>query len=134
MQLASFSDLLLAAIRQDAPQRLLFVFVGAGLPADASAEQCARFEAGQGGSLQPLMCVDKLPAELADFASLKAESARMGPPWQLMFAASLSGRAGQAPGPAETESALRQMIEAIRQGRIAAYPAFDPQGELVQLR
>ena len=35
------------------------------LPDDATPAQRARFEAGQGGALVPLMCVDKTPQELA---------------------------------------------------------------------
>ncbi len=53
----SFSDFLLAARQQDQPQRLLFVFARAELPEQASQEERARFEAGQGGALAPLMCV-----------------------------------------------------------------------------
>ena len=67
MTIANFDDLLRAATEQPEPQRLLFVFATAGVDADATAEQKARFEAGQGGTLTPLMCVDKLPGELASF-------------------------------------------------------------------
>ncbi|SFZ73443.1 ribonucleotide reductase subunit alpha [Chitinimonas taiwanensis] len=133
MQLASFADLLQAAQQQDQPQRLLFVFAAAELPSDATPAQRARFEAGQGGALVPRMCVDKLPAELADFASLAAEAAQMGQHWQLMFAASLSGRAGQPPSSAEAEPHLNRMIEAIQQGHLQSFLAFDRQGELLML-
>ncbi len=133
MQLSSFADLLNAAHAQDQPQRLLFVFVTAELPSDASPEQRARFEAGQGGTLAPLMCADKLPAELSDFASLQAEAAMMGPTWQLMFAASLSGRAGQPPSAAEAEPHLNRMIDAIKQGRVQHILAFNAGGEVVSL-
>ena len=59
MTISSFDDLLLQARQQAEPQRLLFVFSGAELPDDATAQQRARFEAGAGGALTPLMCVDK---------------------------------------------------------------------------
>lgn len=125
----SFSDFLLAAKQQDQPQRLLFVFVRAELPEHASLEERARFDAGQGGTLAPLMCVDKLPEEIGDFVQLRTESEQMGPSWQLLFAASLAGRGGKAPGSAEAEPHLNRMIEAIKQGRVQQLLAFDRQGE-----
>ncbi|MDN3576423.1 ribonucleotide reductase subunit alpha [Chitinimonas viridis] len=125
----SFSDFLLAAKQQDQPQRLLFVFARAELPEQASLEERARFDAGQGGTLAPLMCVDKLPEEIGDFVQLRTESEQMGPSWQLLFAASLAGRGGKAPGSAEAEPHLNRMIEAIKQGRVQQLLAFDRQGE-----
>ena len=70
--ITNFDDLLQAARTQSQPQRLLFVFAGAELPADASAEQRAQFEAGEGGELAPLMCVDKAADELTGFDALAA--------------------------------------------------------------
>jgi len=125
----SFSDFLLAARQQDQPQRLLFVFAGAELPEQASQEERARYEAGQGGTLAPLMCVDKLPEEIDDFVQLRTESEQMGPPWQLVFAASLAGRGGKAPGSNEAEPHLNRMIEAIKQGRVQHLLAFDREGD-----
>ncbi|MEH6459438.1 ribonucleotide reductase subunit alpha [Chitinimonas sp. JJ19] len=125
----SFSDFLLAARQQDQPQRLLFVFARAELPEQASQEERARFEAGQGGALAPLMCVDKLPEEIGDFVQLRTESEHMGQSWQLLFAASLAGRGGKAPGSAEAEPHLNRMIEAIKQGRVQHLLAFDREGD-----
>ena len=89
--LSSFDDLLQAARQQAQPQRLLFVFAGSALPADADAAQRARFEAGQGGELAPLMSVDKTPDELAGFAALAEESDQFGQAWVIVFVAALSG-------------------------------------------
>ena len=55
VEISSFDDLLRAARSQPEPQRLLFVFAGAELPEDCTPEQRARFEAGQGGALTPMM-------------------------------------------------------------------------------
>ena len=78
--IASFDDLLQAARAQTAPQRLLLVFAGAELPDDASATQRAEFEAGQGGALVPLMCVDKRPEEITSFVQLRTEADAMHGP------------------------------------------------------
>ena len=67
VNIASFDDLLRAARDQPEPQRLLFVFANAVLPDDSTPEQRARFEAGQGGALAPLMSVDKAPEDLGTF-------------------------------------------------------------------
>ena len=70
MNIASFTDLLVAARNQDEPQRLLMVFVSAELPEDATSAEQQRHAEGQGGSLRPVLCVDKLPGEVNDFAGL----------------------------------------------------------------
>ena len=87
MTISTFDDLLRAAAAQTTPQRLLFVFATAGVPDDATPDQRARFEAGQGGTLAPLMCVAKLPAELASFDTLRAEARQMGAAWDIVFVA-----------------------------------------------
>lgn len=127
--LDSFDALLAEARAQTTPERLLLVFAGAELPEGASAAERAAFRRGEGGALAPLMCVDKSPAELASFAALCAEAAEAGPPWAILFAASLAGPAG----PAEIESALTRMVEAVRTGALDAFLAFNRAGETVSL-
>lgn len=133
MNIASFDDLLRAARAQPEPQQLLFVFAGAELPAGASAAQRAQFDAGEGGELTPLMCVDKAAHTLAGFDALCAEAAQAGPPWAIVFAAALSGRGGQPPSAADSEAALQRMVEAIQAGRIEGLLPFNRAGEPVQL-
>ncbi|MNJ70614.1 hypothetical protein D3C77_670880 [compost metagenome] len=107
------------------------MFVTAELPADASPEERQRFEDGQGGTLKPVLCVDKLPDEVVDFTALLAESARTDVAWELLFAAGLPGRAGIAPNPDEAEQPLKMMVAAIESGRIGSFLAFDRAGETV---
>ena len=133
MDIASFDDLLQAARQQRELQQLLFVFAGAELPAGASAEQRAQYEAGEGGELAPLMCADKAAAELAGFDALCAEAARAGPPWAIVFTAALSGRNGQPPSGADIEAALQHKVDAIKSGRLDGMLPFNRQGEPVQL-
>ncbi|WP_432719919.1 ribonucleotide reductase subunit alpha [Jeongeupia wiesaeckerbachi] len=132
MQIASFADFLNAAGQQPEPQRLLFVFTRAELPADATAEEKSRFERGEGGTLEPVMCVDKLPAEIADFAQLKTESARIGQSWDIGFAASLGGHAGRAPSNDDASEPLERMVGMIKQGHVGQFLAFDRDGEMLQ--
>lgn len=133
MDITTFDDLLHAARQQSDPQRLLLVFAGASLPADAGAEQRARFEAGEGGELTPLMCVDKDPHALRDFAALAAEATTLGPPWTLVFAAALAGRAPLPPSASQVDAALQGMVEAVRSGDFARFVPFDREGQAVRL-
>lgn len=133
MSLHNFADLLQAARQQPEPQRLLFVFAAAELPRDATDEEKAHFERGEGGALAPVLCVDKLPEEVESFAMLLDESMRTGIDWNILFVAALSGRGGFVPNPDEAVQPLRMMVEAIKSGRIGEFLAITRQGDLVQL-
>jgi hypothetical protein len=133
MTLRNFSDLLQAARQQPEPQRLLFVFATAELPPDATAEEKARFERGEGGALAPKVCVDKTPNEIESFAALSEESMRTGVGWDILFVAALPGRGGFAPNSDEAVQPLRMMVEAIKSGRIGEFLAVNRQGELLTL-
>ena len=132
MTISSFDDLLRSAQAQSQPQRLLFVFATAGVPDDATPEQRARFEAGEGGTLTPLMCVDKTPDELASFDGLIEEARQFGHAWDMVFVAAMSGSAGQSPTPLQAEAPLQRMVESIKSGSIGAFIPFDTTGQPVQ--
>jgi hypothetical protein len=132
MHIEHFDDLLREARGQAEPQRLLFVFAGAELPAGASAAQRAQFDAGEGGELAPLMCVDKAAADLASFDALVDEAARAGPPWAIVFTAALSGRGGRPPTSHDTDAALQHMVDSIKAGRLDGMLPFSREGEPVQ--
>jgi hypothetical protein len=124
--ISSFDDLLQAARGQPEPQRLLFVFTGAELPEDSTPEQRARFAAGLGGALTPLMSVDKAPDEIRDFQALVEESRQFGRQWSVVFVAALSGSGN--PG-----QALERMIASIKAGSPGALIPFDRQGQALSL-
>lgn len=130
---SAFDQLLAAAAAQAEQQVLLFVFASAELPADATPAQHASFEQGRGGALTPLMCVEKSLDELSSFDALVAESRSVGPPWDLLFAAGLSGRDGQPPPSQQVETALRTMIERVKDGRIDGLLALSSHGEALTL-
>jgi hypothetical protein len=131
MIISSFDDLLRAAREQPEPQRLLFVFAHAVLPDDSTPEQRARFAAGEGGVLAPLMAVDRAPEELGTFAALAEESRQFGPEWAVVFVASLPGRAGRPPTRMEADQPLQRMIESIKAGAFGSFIPFDRQGRPV---
>ena len=129
MNISNFDDLLRAARTQPEPQRLLFVFARAVLPDDSTPEQRARFEAGEGGALAPLMAVDRTPDDLGTFAALVEESRQFGSDWAVVFVASLPGRAGRPPTSKEADQPLQRMIESIKAGSIGSFIPFDRQGQ-----
>ena len=133
MDISSFDDLLQAARQQSEPQRLLFVFAAAELPEDSSASQRESFLAGQGGALVPLMYADKTPQELNSFEDLVKESLAFGKPWQIVFAAAMSGSGGVAPSSEAAEKPLKKMVEAIKAGTLGTFIPFDRQGQPVVL-
>lgn len=128
----SFDQLLAAAAAQPEPQTLLFVFAAAELPPDATPAQRARFQQGAGGHLTPLMCVEKTLDELSTFDALVEESREAGPPWQVLFAAGLSGHDGQPPAGPAVEAALRDLVGRVRAGAVDGLLALSAQGELLQ--
>ena len=129
MSIANFDELLRAAREQPQPQRLLFVFANAVLPDDSTPEQRARFGAGQGGALTPLMSVDKAPEDLGTFDALVEESRQYGQDWAIVFVASLSGRDGRAPTSKEADRSLQYMIESIKTGLFGSFIPFDRRGQ-----
>lgn len=133
MNISGFDDLLQAARQQPTPQRLLFVFARVGLPDKPTAEQRAAFEAGRGGVLEPVMCVDKSPDELDTFASLAAEAAQFGQDWSVVFAGAMAGRNGMPPTEAQAGQALERMIEAIKAGTTGSMIPFDRNGDVLRL-
>ncbi|MFU8785561.1 ribonucleotide reductase subunit alpha, partial [Aliidiomarina sp.] len=101
--LTSYDDFINAAQEQAEPQRLLFVFAKAEMPESATEEQKQRYLQGEGGYLDPVLCVDKLPEEVQSFKALLAESAETGKDWDIAFAASMSGLIGIAPNTEQAE-------------------------------
>ncbi len=133
MNITSFDDLIVAARAQPEPQRLLFVFTRVELPDDCTPEQRASFEAGAGGSLTPLACLDKPPEEMDSFAELLEESRQFMPDWTIVFAAAISGRNGQPPATEDAEEPLNKMVDMIKTGRVGSLIPFDAQGKTVMI-
>lgn len=134
MDISSFSDLLQAAAQQREPQQLLFVFVAKGAPEDGSAANAASFRAGLGGTLTPVMCVDKAVAEVASFAGLAKEAQAMGQHWDIVLVAGLPGSNGAAPSASQVDQELEAMVDAVKTGnRLSRFMAFDHRGDPLQI-
>jgi len=131
--ISSYSDLIKAAESEHEPQRLLFVFCRAELPDDASAEETAAFESGEGGALTPVICVDKTPQEASEFSALAEESRSTGQAWDVVFVAAMSGREGTPPSADEARQPMTMMVESIRLGHISNYLPLDKSGNAVSL-
>jgi len=133
MIISTFDDLLRAARGQADSQRLLFVFAKADVSDDATPHQRERFEAGLGGTLTPLMCVDKAPSELDSFTVLLDEARQFGQAWDIVFVAALSGTGTSGQPAAQTQEALQRMVESIRAGAVGGFIPFDVHGDPVRL-
>ena len=131
--ISSYTDLLNAANAEPQPQRLLFVFCRAELPDDASVTEKADFANGEGGALTPVVCVDKMPDEVSDFAALVDESRQTGQAWDVVFVAAMSGRGGMAPSTDEAKQPLTMMVESVRLGHVGNYLPLDREGQAVAL-
>lgn len=121
MSITDYATLVATANEQEQPQRLLFTFTR------AEAEP-----GGQGQSLTPVLCADKLPGELGSFEQLLEESKQMPTHWDVVFVAGLAGSDGQPPASQECEAPLRAMVKAIEEGRIDSLLAFDRSGDLLR--
>lgn len=119
-----FNSLLQAARQHTSPQRLLFVFCQRRLHDDHGPGEAERFAAGEGGVLQPVLCVDKTPAELIDFATLKKDADALDGRWEIIFVAAIDDS-----GSAAADAPLKRMIQTIQTGGdVARYLAFDRTG------
>ena len=124
INITNYESLLFFAKQQPEPQRLR-----ASLPDDHGEEDESRFHSGQGGALQPIMCVDKTLDELSTFSNLVAEAERIEKDWQIV----LAGRSGVAPSSDDAEEPLKMMLHTVETGGdLSKYMAFDREGVPVQ--
>lgn len=133
MNISNFEDLVQAARLQPTPQRLLLVFTRAELPDDATPQQRASFEAGEGGALVPVMCVDKAAHALASFQALASEATEVGLQWDMLFAAAMNDGGSGSAAEAAVDQALERMVESIKQGSFGYFIPFDRQGQAVSI-
>ena len=125
---ATFKELLAMADQQEQPQRLLFLF------ARPEGNNPKKSKKMQKGHLAPVMCVDKLPSEIANFTTLVTEADSIEKDWQFIFVAGLSGKNGIAPSADDAEPYLNKMTNDLVSGQnIASYVVIDRDGKPIEL-
>jgi hypothetical protein len=133
MSTSHFDDLLQAAAQQPDPQRLLFVFAKKELPDDHVEAEAENFQAGLGGALTPVVCVDKTLDALSNFVDLVKESEQTGQHWDVVLVACLGGKNGVMPSASEAVQGLKMMVGAIQTGaKLSRFIAFDRAGNPLQ--
>ena len=134
MEITSFDDLLHMATQQTMLQRLLLVFCMAEMPEDATPQQKAEFEAGEGGALVPVASVDKFPEALGSFAVLSAEAAQHGLAWDVLFVAAMDRTENEGPEQvAAVDQSLEAMVAAVKAGQVGSFVPFDASGAVLAL-
>ncbi len=123
-----FSELLQMTSAQDEPQRLLLLF------ANAEAKNPKKSKKHQQGTITPVMCVDKAPEEVSDFASLIKEADGINKEWNFLFIASLSGENGNAPTTEEADPYLNKMTNDVEMGNISQYLVIDRDENRIELQ
>ncbi|NMM37235.1 MAG: ribonucleotide reductase subunit alpha [Glaciimonas sp.] len=133
MSISNFEDLLQVAAQQPDPQRLLFVFAKKELPDEHVAAEAQSFQAGLGGALTPVVCVDKTLDALSNFSALVRESEQTGQHWDVVLVACLSGKNGIMPSASEADQGLKKMVGAVQTGaKLSQFIAFDRAGDPLQ--
>jgi len=134
MEITSFDDLLRVAAQQEGLQRLLLVFCKAEMPEDATPQQKAEFEAGEGGALVPVASVDKFPEALGSFAALSAEAAGHGLQWDVLFVAAMDRAPDEGPEQVTAvDQTLEAMVAAVKAGQVGSLVPFDASGAVLAL-
>lgn len=120
MQNDNFNNFLNTAKNQNEPQRILFLFAKATpLKLNVSADH-------QSGTIEPIMCVDKLPDEIKSFESLTKEADSISPNWDFILIGSLGGQNGVAPTSKDAAPFLDRMTNDLTSGtNITKYLIID---------
>ena len=118
--MSNFAELLKMTTEQKDAQRLLFLFAATDATKKSKKQQEKR------GTIEPTMCVDKLPADLSSFKNLTLEADGISKEWDLIFIAGLSGEGEKAPSEEEAEPYLNKMTSDIKTGQdLSRYVVFD---------
>lgn len=120
MKISKFNDLLNASKMQDQPQRLLFLF------AKATSLPNAVMTKHHSGTIDPVMCVDKLPDGVVSFSTLLDEADSISTKWDFVFIGCLDGNAGLPPSSEDAGPYLKMMTNDLASGKnISKYIVFD---------
>ena len=122
---SNFKELLDAAAAQDQPQRLLLLFAKAE---SSNQKKKKNKNKEQHGTLSAVMCVDKLPEEIASFQALVEEADSISKAWDFIIIVGLSGKDKAPPSSDEAEPYLNQLVNNLASGQdLSQYVIFDRQ-------
>ena len=115
------------ALKQDEPQRLLFLF--------AKADQEEAADRGRRGTISPVMVVDKLLEEITNFEKLITEADMLTKEWNFIFIGALSGQNGTSPSAADAQPHLDEMTKSLETGQgLSRYMLLDREDKVISLR
>lgn len=118
--ISSFEQLIDVASQQEDAQRMLMLF------AKAEAEGNDKPKDEQRGSISPVMCVDKLPEDIASFDALTAEADNISKDWNFILIAGLNGKGPVPPSSEEADAHLNKMVNDVTNGQdLSRYVIFD---------
>lgn len=118
--ISSFQDLLEQIGQQKDASRLLMLF------AESEVNKKAKKRDEKKGAIKPVMCVDKLPAEIASFEALVKEADGISPEWNMIFIAGLNGNGDVPPTSDDADPYLNQMVNTLTSGQdLSKYIVFD---------
>ncbi len=121
--ISTFSDLLDMTAELGQPHRLLLLFAQAD---SVSNKKRKKKNKEQRGLITPVMCVDKLPDEIASFSALVAEADDINKDWNFILIAGLGGENGKPPTSEEADPYLNQMVNGLASGEdLSRYTIFD---------
>jgi len=127
-----FGELIKMALQQEQPQRLLFLFAKA--ESGDETNTAGLVKGHKSGTIEPRMCVDKLPSELSKYSDLVKEADSVAKDWNFVFIAGLSGQDGVAPSTEMAEQYLNKMTNDLSAGQnIAQYVVFDREGKPIEM-
>ena len=122
--MSNFAELLKMTYQQPDAQRLLFLFAATEATVKAKHQDGTPLQ--KNGTIEPTMCVDKLPSALTSFQDLTNEADNISKAWDLVFVAGLSGQGDKAPTEEEAEPYLNKMASDIKTGQdLSQYVVFD---------
>ncbi|MEZ7278981.1 ribonucleotide reductase subunit alpha [Pseudoalteromonas sp. N1230-9] len=120
--MSKFQELLSMARYQAEPVKLLLLFTKANI--ESSKNEVNK------GIIEPVMCVDKLPAELNDYSTLCLEADSINHQWDLLFVTSISADVDKS----VIESSMKSMINDVQSGKnTAMYIVLDREDNLVEM-
>jgi len=124
--LRNLQDLLDMACAQEEPQRLLLVL--------AKTQSTASGPSMETGTLEPVICTDKLPSEIHSFGALVAEADAVTPDWDMVLIASLDGTEGLPPSSEASAPHLDKMVNDVLTGQdLSRYLILDRDEQVVTM-